>query len=260
MGKSRKGILTIVHKEEIAEGIIRVELVGELVKEMDEPGQFIHIRPGMGIDPFLRRPISICDVNLEENKLTIIFRVEGKGTQLLAETPVGTEVDVLGPLGQGFPIHHRQSGDHALLVGGGVGVPPLLYLAKKLVRQGVKVTSIIGFGEKNQVFLEDELAFLGTVYVTTIDGSYGYQGLVTDLFPQVKKWNVLYSCGPIPMLKAIQHLFKEEEKEGYLSLEQRMGCGVGACLACVCQVNSSEKKYKKICSDGPVFALEEVAL
>jgi len=196
----------------------------------------------------------------------MIYRVEGSGTKILSEAVPGALIDVLGPLGQGFPVQGRKVGEHAVLVGGGVGVPPLLYLAKQLVDKGVKVTSVIGFGTASQVFLEQELAQYGKVHVATIDGSKGVQGMVTDILNDqyglaLSDWDVLYSCGPLPMLKALQVKFQETDKEAYLSLEQRMGCGVGACLACVCTAaEGSEKSYYKICSDGPVFPLREVVL
>lgn len=261
-----KGILQVMSNEPVADRVFRMRLQGDLVKKMDSPGQFLHVKCGSGIDPLLRRPISICDVNMEQGILDMIYRIEGSGTKMLSEAVSGMEIDVLGPLGTGFPIKHRQKGERALLIGGGVGVPPLLYLAKQLVTMGIRVTSIIGFGTANQVFLEEELGRCGEVHVITIDGSKGHQGLVTDLLNEEygldnSSWDVLYSCGPIPMLKALQDRYKETEKEGYLSLEQRMACGVGACLACICPtVEEADKSYYKICTDGPVFDLRKVVL
>lgn len=261
-----KGFLKVLSNEPVADRVFRIRLQGDLVKQMDSPGRFLHVKCGPGIDPLLRRPISICDVNLETATLDMIYRAEGLGTKILSEAVPGAEVDVLGPLGNGFPIEHRKQGEHALLIGGGVGVPPLLYLGKQLVEKGVKVTSVIGFGTANQVFLEEELGQLGEVYVTTMDGSRGHQGIVTNLLNDdfglgEQSWDVLYSCGPFPMLKALQDRYAGTAKEGYLSLEQRMGCGVGACLACVCPAaEGSKKSYHKICSDGPVFELRKVVL
>lgn len=261
-----KGFLQVMSNEPLADRVFRMRLQGDLVKKMDSPGQFLHVKCGPGIDPLLRRPISISNVDVEQGILEMIYRVEGSGTKILSEAVPGAEIDVLGPLGTGFPIQHRQKGEHALLIGGGVGVPPLLYLAKELVKKGVRVTSVIGFGTADQVFLEEELGQLGEVFVTTIDGSKGHQGLVTDLLNESygldnASWNALYSCGPFPMLKALQDRYKETDKEGYLSLEQRMGCGVGACLACICPtVEEADKSYYKICTDGPVFELRKVVL
>lgn len=263
----RKGMATVVSNQPIADRVFRLEVQGDLIGEMTWPGQFVHVRCGTGIDPLLRRPISICDVNVEEKILTMVFRVEGHGTKILSESVPGQPLDLLGPLGQGFPIEERKEGEHALLIGGGIGVPPLYYLGKELVKRGVKVTYVIGFGTASQVILEDELKSVGTTYVVTMDGSAGEKGLVTDVLNEQfnledSAWDVLYSCGPLPMLKALQDRFQSTGKEGYLSLEQRMGCGVGACLACVCQTQNPEsgKKYRKICSDGPVFPLGEVKL
>jgi dihydroorotate dehydrogenase electron transfer subunit len=261
-----KGHLTVIENQPVADHVFRIRLQGDLVRDMTWPGQFLHVKCGPGIDPLLRRPISISDVNTADAILDMIYRVEGSGTKILSEAVPGAQVDVMGPLGQGFPIENRRSGEHAVLVGGGVGVPPLLYLGKELVKKGVKVTSIIGFGTANQVFLQEELAELGRVFVTTIDGSLGHKGIVTDVMTESfdladNAWDVLYSCGPFPMLKALQKRYLQTEKEAYLSLEQRMGCGVGACLACVCEAAENEEKtYYKICSDGPVFGIREVKL
>ncbi|MBO8171114.1 MAG: dihydroorotate dehydrogenase electron transfer subunit [Bacillaceae bacterium] len=259
--------MTVVTNERIAERIFRMTLAGNLVDKMVCPGQFVHVKCGSGSVPLLRRPISISDVDADQQQFTMIYRVEGEGTRLLSRMHPGEQVNVLGPLGQGYPIKQRKSGEHAVLVGGGVGVPPLYYLGRKLVEKGVRVTSVIGFGSREQVFLENELKELGDVYVTTMDGSHGTRGLVTDVLTvgDVDPWDVLYSCGPIPMLKALQELYGKEQTEAYISLEQRMGCGVGACLACVCHPSeetrqNTGKRYFKICSDGPVFGLREVAL
>ncbi|WP_035099520.1 dihydroorotate dehydrogenase electron transfer subunit [Aneurinibacillus terranovensis] len=260
-------VLTVVSNQPIAEGIFRMEVQGTQAGRMNRPGQFVHVRCGSGIDPLLRRPISICDVNEEEQVLTMIYRVEGHGTQVLSQYVPGQQVDVIGPLGQGFPVDSRRAGEHALLIGGGVGVPPLYYLGKQLRKRGVNVTFVIGFAAAAQVFLKDELAEVGTVHVTTVDGSMGVKGFVTDVLREDynlddRDWDVLYSCGPLPMLRALQQKYERSGKEGYISLEQRMGCGIGACLACVCpaQEAGKGKKYRKICSDGPVFPFGEVKL
>jgi dihydroorotate dehydrogenase electron transfer subunit len=258
-----RGSCIVVSNEAIAENVFRMILTGELVKGMTTPGQFVHVKCGDGIDPLLRRPISICDVNLENQECTLIYRAEGKGTKLLSQKVMGEKVDLLGPLGKGFPVQERKKGEKALLIGGGVGVPPLYYLAKELVRRGVKVYSVLGFGQASQVFLADEFLKLGENHVTTIDGSYGRKGLVTDVLDEgfASDWDVLYSCGPLPMLKALQDRYQGVGREAYISIEQRMGCGVGACLACVVKpCPTSPKSYYKICSDGPVFPIGEVVL
>lgn len=256
-----KEILSIVGNKLIAQDIFMITLEGDLVSKMTQPGQFLHLKVGKGIDPLLRRPISICDVDLAQQKLTMIYRAEGMGTQLLAQIVPGDEMDVLGPLGQGFPIDQRKKGDKVILVGGGVGVPPLYYLSKELRKREVEVVHVLGFLGKDNVFLEQEFAGLGETHVTTVDGTMGTQGFVTDVLDQwpVQQWDAMYSCGPTPMLKAMADRF-EGQPEAYLSLEQRMGCGIGACLACVCHTPESETSYKKVCSDGPVFKVGEVIL
>ncbi|RKD24123.1 dihydroorotate dehydrogenase electron transfer subunit [Ammoniphilus oxalaticus] len=261
-----KGLLQVVSNELVADRVYRIRLQGEWVNRKIVPGQFLHVKCGPGIDPLLRRPISISDVDQTEHTLDMIYRVEGSGTKILSEAIAGNQIDLLGPLGIGFPIDQRQKGERALLIGGGVGVPPLLYLARELAQKGVRVTSVIGFGEANQVFLEEELGSYGEVYVTTIDGSKGHNGLVTDLLNEQygldnNAWDVLYACGPLPMLRALQDRYQATDKEAYLSLEQRMGCGVGACLACVYPAaEGSDHSYYKTCSDGPVFELRKVVL
>lgn len=256
-----KGFLSIVENKLIAQDIFMITLEGDLVSKMTQPGQFLHLKVGKGIDPLLRRPISICDVDLAQQKLTMIYRAEGMGTRLLAQIVPGDEMDILGPLGHGFPIDQRKKGDKVVLVGGGVGVPPLYYLSKELHKREVEVVHVLGFLGKDNVFLEQEFAELGETHVTTVDGSYGTQGFVTDILDQwpVQQWDAMYSCGPTPMLKAMADRFAGQS-EAYLSLEQRMGCGIGACLACVCHTPESETSYKKVCSDGPVFKVGEVIL
>ncbi|WP_370875486.1 dihydroorotate dehydrogenase electron transfer subunit [Bacillus horti] len=238
-----------------------MKLEGELVNELDQPGQFVHLRVGQGFDHLLRRPISICDVDHEKQQLTIIYRAEGAGTVAFSKQAVGEQVDVLGPLGQGFPIEERKAGEHVVLVGGGVGVPPLYYLSKRLKSKGVIVSHVLGFSHAGAVFLADEFAKLGDTYITTIDGSFGEQGLVTDVLDRwnITEWNALYSCGPLPMLRALSQRFEQHEA-AYISLEERMGCGIGACFACVCHTPESDTSYKKICTHGPVFRVGEVIL
>ncbi|WCK53052.1 dihydroorotate dehydrogenase electron transfer subunit [Aneurinibacillus sp. Ricciae_BoGa-3] len=259
--------VSVKSNRQIADRIFRMEVQGEQIAKMTAPGQFVHVKCGTGIDPLLRRPISICDLNQEEEVLTMIYRAEGHGTRVLSEYVPGQSVDILGPLGQGFPIDGREKGEHALLVGGGIGVPPLYYLGKQLKSMGVNVTYVIGFGNAGQVFLEEELSHVGTVHVVTVDGSRGVKGFVTDVLKEEYQlaendWDALYACGPLPMLTALQERYQSSGKEGYISLEQRMGCGIGACLACVCPVQDAAggKKYRKICSDGPVFPFGEVKL
>ncbi|WP_057763155.1 dihydroorotate dehydrogenase electron transfer subunit [Cytobacillus praedii] len=257
----KKELCQIVSQAEIAEHIFKLTLQGELVREMNEPGQFVHLKVSDYAEPLLRRPISISDINKDENQFTMIYRAEGRGTALLSERKPGDFVDVLGPLGNAFPIEAASTGETALLVGGGIGVPPLYELSKRLVKRGVKVIHVLGFQSENVVFYDEDFTKLGETYVATVDGSYGTKGFVTNIIEDRKlTFDVLYSCGPTPMLKALENNYKD--KKVYLSLEERMGCGIGACFACVCHTadDPSGHTYKKVCSDGPVFKAGEVLL
>ncbi|MCR6107141.1 dihydroorotate dehydrogenase electron transfer subunit [Salipaludibacillus agaradhaerens] len=253
--------MSVIEQSLRAPGIYEMTLYGESVNMMTTPGQFLHIKVEEGISPLLRRPISICDVNLEKKELSIIYRVEGKGTTLLSRKKSGDMVNVLGPLGKGFPIHDEDEGKTALLIGGGVGIPPLYYLAKKLVEAGINVETVLGFRTAHDIFLEEEFALLGNLHISTEDGSKGTKGFVTTILEQSSfRYDTFYSCGPLPMLRAVE---AATVTPGYVSLEERMGCGVGACLACVCDTIHAEegsKDYRKVCSDGPVFRAGEVVL
>ncbi|MBM7692335.1 dihydroorotate dehydrogenase electron transfer subunit [Peribacillus deserti] len=253
--------LSVVSHKEIASRIFELTLSGELVSEMKQPGQFVHIKVSNGMDPLLRRPISICSINREMKQFTMIYRSEGRGTALLAKKESGQEVDVLGPLGNGFSEHEVKPGETAVLVGGGIGVPPLYELSRRLKKNGVHVVHILGFQTKDAVFYEEEFKRLGETYVATADGTNGTKGFVTDVLEKLEgSIDVIYSCGPTPMLKALEQ--KYSHKKLFLSLEERMGCGIGACFACVCHTADDPQgvSYKKVCSDGPVFRAGEVLL
>lgn len=257
----KKELCKIVAQAEIAEHIYELTLQGELVREMNEPGQFVHIKVSDQLDPLLRRPISIAEINKNENQFKMIYRADGKGTNLLSKKQPGEFLDVLGPLGHGFPVDEANTGETALLVGGGIGVPPLYELSKQLVSNGVKVIHVLGFQSANAVFYDKAFAELGETYVATADGSFGAKGFVTDVISDENlQFDILYSCGPTPMLKALEQGHKD--KRVYLSLEERMGCGIGACFACVCHTGDDPEgtSYKKVCSDGPVFKAGEVVL
>ncbi|MCF6137041.1 dihydroorotate dehydrogenase electron transfer subunit [Pseudalkalibacillus berkeleyi] len=246
--------MTIVHNRQIANQIFEMTFTGELVSKMTEPGQFLHIRVGDQVIPLLRRPISICDVDLEEKRCTILYRAEGEGTKLLSNKRVGDSLDVLGPLGNGFPLHSVVEGETAILIGGGIGIPPLYYLSKQLVQRNVRVKHILGFATRKDAFYVNKFEQLGETAVTTIDGSLGYQGFVTDYVNHENPaFDVLFTCGPTQMMKAIEE--QMNPNRGYYSFEERMGCGIGACFACVCPVknDSTGHEYRKVCSDGPVF-------
>ena len=208
-------------------------------------GQFVNIKlDGL----YLRRPISVCDV--EGNKLTIIYKAVGVGTEKMASTPVGEKWLTLTGLGNGYDL--TKSGQAPLLIGGGAGVPPMYYLAKKLVAEGKRPTVILGFGRSDEVFFKDEFEALGLkVLVTTVDGSEGIKGFVTDAIADID-YTYFYTCGPEPMLKAV---YDKTVTSGQFSFEERMGCGFGACMGCTCKTKYGNKR---ICRDGPVLEKEEI--
>lgn len=258
MGKEE---MRVVSQRSLARHIYELILEGELASGMTEPGRFVHVKVGEGTDPLLRRPISICDADPAARRFTMIYRAEGKGTTLLAAKSADETVDVLGPLGHGFPVGEAPSGGTALLVGGGIGVPPLYYLSKQLIARGVRPVHVLGFASEADVFYRERFEELGETYVATVDGTCGDKGFVTDVIDMRGiKADVLYACGPTPMLKALDAKYKNSV--GFLSLEERMGCGIGACYACVCKVKDdpSDSEYRKVCSDGPVFRIGEVVL
>jgi dihydroorotate dehydrogenase electron transfer subunit len=208
------------------------------------PGQFINIRlDGL----FLRRPISICD--WDGQGITIIYKVVGKGTAALGGMEQGQELDVLCGLGNGFDV--SRCGERTLVIGGGVGVPPMYGLAKALLRAGKTPVAILGFNKKEEIFYEDKFRALGIeTTVTTVDGSYGVKGFVTDALPE--EYGYFCACGPLPMLKAV---YNAAATSGLLSFEERMGCGFGACMGCSCRTKYGNKR---ICKDGPVLEKEEI--
>lgn len=246
---------TIVHQETIANDVFELTVSEPYLAKEAEAGQFLHIQTGQFGQPMLRRPISIADVDRVKGTLTCIYKVVGKGTAVLAARQKNESLNILGPLGKGFPVGHLERGCHVILIGGGVGVPPLYFLAKELKEIGVNVTAYLGFRSASDVFYEEAFKELGDVHIATEDGSRGYKGYVTDIV-STEGVVTYYACGPRPMLKKVKH---QLPIEGFLSLEERMGCGVGACLACVCPTNT-EKEYAKVCSDGPVFPSKEVIL
>lgn len=253
-----KADLTVLANEPIARHIYRIVLRGETAHHVQRPGQFVHIRCGDGWDMPLRRPLSLASWDESRETVSLIYRTGGKGTNWLAKRKTGESIDVLGPLGNGFPVP-AGAGKKVLLVGGGVGVPPLYGLAEELLRHDADICTCLGFASQADVFLEEDFRRLGDVRVATEDGSYGDKGLVTDLLQEPLSWDVVYACGPLPLLRAVKQRLAGTGIEGYVSLEARMGCGVGACLACVCETPEANRVVK-ICCDGPVFHYQEVAL
>ena len=236
-------VFTITENSNIAKNVYRMTLAGD-TSAIKNPGEFINIR----LEGFyLRRPISVCDVS--DTAVTIIYKVVGKGTQAMSRMAVGERLQVLTGLGNGYDL--SLSGERPLLIGGGVGVPPMYLLAKRLLDQGKRVSVILGFNTEEEVFGEDAFRALGCdVTVTTVDGSRGVKGFVTDALPE--DYTYFYTCGPEPMLKAV---YKATATSGQFSFEERMGCGFGACMGCSCKTITG---YKRICKDGPVLKKEEI--
>lgn len=240
----KQSLFKILENTPLTSNVYKMVLLGD-TSDITAPGQFINIKLS---GKYLRRPISVCDC--DETSVTIIYKVVGGGTEQMAKMPKGEILDVLTGLGNGY--NTAMSGEKPLLLGGGVGVPPLYMLARELVNNGKEVTVILGFNTKDEIFYENEFKNLGCkVYVTTADGSYGTRGFVTDVMPNVE-YSYFYTCGPEPMLKAI---YKTATTSGELSFEERMGCGFGACMGCSCKTLTG---YKRICKDGPVMKKEEI--
>ena len=228
--------------EQIAKNVYRMQLCGDTTGIL--PGQFVNIRVE---GQFLRRPISVCNIN--NGVLTIIYKVVGVGTEAMSHLPIGTQLDVLTVLGNGYDL--SKAGDKPLLVGGGVGVPPMYMLARQLREAGKAVRVILGFNTKDEVFYEEEFRALGCdVTVTTVDGSHGTKGFVTNALDGQQSY--YYTCGPLPMIKA---LLQAAGTNGEVSMEERMGCGFGACMGCTIQTTQGPKR---VCKEGPVFPAEEL--
>ena len=234
----------IKSNEQIAKNVYRMQLAGDTAGILS--GQFVNIRVQ---GQFLRRPISVC--NITDGILTIIYKVVGVGTEAMSHLPIGTQLDVLTILGNGYDL--SKAGDAPLLVGGGVGVPPMYMLARQLREAGKKVRVILGFNTKDEVFYEEEFRALGCdVTVTTVDGSHGVKGFVTNALDG--KQSYYYTCGPLPMIKA---LLQALGTNGEVSMEERMGCGFGACMGCTIQTTIGPKR---VCKEGPVFPAEILQL
>ncbi len=239
----KQGFFEIVKNEALTADVYKMELAGD-TSAVTAPGQFVNIKL---TGKFLRRPISVNDCT--DGLLTIIYKVVGEGTAQMAKMLPGESLDVLTGLGNGYDL--TEAGDHPVLLGGGVGVPPLYMLAKQLIAAGKRVSVVLGFNKASEVFYAKEFADLGCdVTVTTVDGSMGVKGFVTDALPE--GYTYFYTCGPEPMLKAV---YKATDTSGQMSFEERMGCGFGACMGCSCKTLTG---YKRICREGPVMRKEEI--
>ena len=239
----KQSIFAIIENKALTRDVYKMVLEGD-TSAITASGQFVNIQLE---GKFLRRPISVCDWN--ESTLTIVYKVVGHGTEQMSKMPIGKKLDILTGLGNGYDL--SLAGQNPVLIGGGVGVPPMYGCAKKLVELGIKPTVILGFNVKDEIFYEEEFKALGCdVTVTTVDGSYGVKGFVTNALPE--NYSYFYTCGPEPMLKAV---YKATATSGQMSFEERMGCGFGACMGCSCKTLTG---YKRICKEGPVMKKEEI--
>ena len=240
----KQGVFEIIENIPLTDSVYKIVLSGD-TSAITAPGQFVNIQLG-GL--YLRRPISVCD--LDGDRLTIVYKAVGKGTEQMSRMSAGEKLDVLTGLGNGYDL--ELSGNKPVLLGGGVGVPPMYLLARKLLEQGKKVSVILGFNTETEIFYEQEFKNLGCdVTVTTVDGSYGIKGFVTTALENME-YSYFYTCGPEPMLKAV---YKTAKTSGQMSFEKRMGCGFGACMGCSCKTLTG---YKRICKEGPVMKKEEI--
>lgn len=256
MAEKFKENAVIISQEEIAPGIFSMWLKTEQIAQHAKAGQFISIYCEDG-SRMLPRPISICEIDKNDGALHLVYRIAGKGTQEFSEKNTGMELSVLGPLGNGFPLKSKK----AFLIGGGIGIPPILELAKQL---DCEKQIVLGY-RNSDMFLLDEFKKYGSVYIATEDGSYGSKGNVLDAIRENDlEADIIYACGPTPMLRALKEYAAEKQMECWISMEEKMACGIGACLACVCkskEVDAHTNVHnKRVCKEGPVFRAEEVEL
>lgn len=250
---------TVAEQKKLAEGIYSMWLQAEEIAVQAKPGQFISVYSN-DKSRVLPRPISICEIDREQGKLRIVYRVVGKGTEEFSKALAGDTFEILGPLGNGFPLE-KAKGKRVLMVGGGIGVPPMLQTAKEAEAEAVIVSGY----RNSDLFLKEELENAGSLYIATEDGSVGTKGNVLDAIRENGiQADVMFACGPTPMLRALKQYAEEKNMPCWISMEEKMACGIGACLACVCQSKNvdahSHVHNKRICKDGPVFLSTEVEL
>jgi len=258
----------ILSTEEVAPNIFLMKLSAPIIAQDALPGQFIHIKCSKNNTPLLRRPISIHRIDKKKGEIHILFQVKGEGTKLLTQRAVGDYLDIMGPIGNGFTIYPESK--KIIIIGGGIGVAPLFALAEKSVIEDKEVRVLIGASKKEMVISERSIKNLGVkVEVATDDGSYRYKGFVTELFEKTIKegWlaDQVFACGPKPMLRKVADIASKCSAHCQVSLEERMGCGIGACMTCVCKIKIKEQEtakegyqYKRVCIDGPIFEASEV--
>ncbi|HHT27992.1 MAG TPA: dihydroorotate dehydrogenase electron transfer subunit [Firmicutes bacterium] len=261
----------ILKQTRIAEDIYNLTLGPHPAMLTATPGQFVQLAVGPTWDPLLRRPFSICYVK-DDGAFNILYRAQGKGTALLAHLCAGASVNVLGPLGHGFTLPQAPTSDPIVLVGGGIGTPPLVFLAQSLSNMGIRPHVTLGFTNADQVICEEYFRACGAhLSIATDDGSYGYHGLVTELLEQINKPALIYACGPRGMLAAVAHFANTRRISCQVSMEEHMACGMGVCLGCVCKtkvtapaapqpnaVGGPGWQWQRVCMEGPVFDAAEV--
>lgn len=251
----------VLSQEELAEGIYSLWLQAEKTAAAAGPGQFISMFSS-DASRLLPRPISLCEIEPGSGRLRVVYRVAGAGTREFSQYSPGKTVDILGPLGNGFPLE-KAKGKRVFLIGGGIGIPPMLETAKQLKKKA-EIYSILGYRD-SQMVLKSEFEACGPAVIATEDGSAGTKGNVLDAIRENGlRGDIIFACGPTPMLRALKAYAAEQQMECYISLEERMACGIGACLACVCKSKDidehSHVHNKRICKEGPVFRAEEVEL
>lgn len=254
----KEEIMQIVRQRLLAPKIYEMTLTGELVRQMETPGQFLHLRLPQK-DHLLRRPISISQIDRKKKECRIIYRIKGSGTRLFSQMRAGETIDVMGPLGNGFDLSKIKAEEVVYIVGGGIGIPPLYELSRQLVEKKARPVHFLGFATKEAVFYQQEFEKLGQTYLATDDGSLAVKGNVSQLFDlENHPPKAVFACGPGGLLKACKKIFLSATDNVQLSLEERMACGIGVCYGCV--VPTADGKNKKVCEDGPVFQAREVVI
>lgn len=256
---ARKFTGYVIDNEILAKDIFRLKIESDSLTQIANVGQFVNIKCSNGLEHLLRRPISLMDVDKENGTFDLGFQVKGEGTKFLSEKKKGDSLDIIGPSGNYFDLNSDYK--KVAIIGGGIGVFPLYYLLKNL--KSCKKDVFLGFRQKQYVIMEDEFKmFSDDLYIGTDDGSYGYKGFIINYFKMMlekNRYDIIYACGPTLMLKGISNLAKDFNINCQISLEQRMGCGIGACLVCACKIKMGKKwEYKHVCKDGPVFWSDEV--
>ncbi|MDD2586873.1 MAG: dihydroorotate dehydrogenase electron transfer subunit [Syntrophomonadaceae bacterium] len=250
----------VIGHHQVSDDMYEIEFILPAMSAECEPGQFVHIMPDMDNGPLLRRPLSLYDVDKKSGSITLLYKVVGQGTRLLTRVRNKDYVDVMGPLGRGFSL--PGVAQNVLLIGGGVGIAPLIYLARALKELGCNIKVLYGTGTRSELVVFDKLRQIGVeIMPATMDGTVGYKGLVTDLLADKvnpSEIDFIYTCGPEPMMAGVAQFAKQNGIPGEASLEEHMACGVGACLGCARKLKAEDQHYIKVCKDGPVFSFAEI--